>query len=160
VTQLCTEHLFAVCSSALASNLKQPSDVLKLPLLHLDDRTTWTEWLTAAGVIGPDVLHGPILNRASMLIDAAADGQGVALARTTLAAWDGRLVRPFPIAVPLSKSYWIVCPKASANLPKLVAFRDWLVAQASEDTRQLETLAAPAGRVRSTKRHERAPATE
>jgi len=35
-------------------------------------------------------------------IDAAADGQGVALARTTLAAWDliyWRLVRPFPIAV-------------------------------------------------------------
>jgi LysR family transcriptional regulator, glycine cleavage system transcriptional activator len=88
VTQLCTEHLFAVCSSARASSLKQPSDVLKLPLLHLDDRTAWTEWFTAAGVISPDVLHGPILNRASMLIDAAADGQGVALARTTLAAWD------------------------------------------------------------------------
>ena len=131
----------------------------KLPLLHLDDGTAWSEWLNAAGVVGPDVLHGPILNRASMLIDAAADGQGVALARTTLAAWDliyGRLVRPFPIAVPLSKSYWIVCPKASANLPKLVAFRDWLVAQASEDIRQLETLAAPAGRVRSTKKHEKA----
>jgi LysR family glycine cleavage system transcriptional activator len=65
-------------------------------------------------------------------------------------------VRPFPIAVPLSKSYWIVCPKASANLPKLVAFRDWLVAQASEDIRQLETLAAPTGRVRSTRKHEKA----
>jgi LysR family transcriptional regulator, glycine cleavage system transcriptional activator len=58
--------------------------------------------------------------------------------------------------VPLSKSYWIVCPKASANLPKLVAFRDWLVEQASEDVRQLETLAAPADRVRSTRKHERA----
>jgi LysR family glycine cleavage system transcriptional activator len=64
-------------------------------------------------------------------------------------------VRPFPIAVPLSKSYWIVCPKASANLPKLVAFREWLVTQASMDTRQLENLAASAGRVRSTK-HEKA----
>ena len=33
-----------------------------------------------------------------MVIDAAVDGQGIALARTTLAAWDlinGRLVRPF-----------------------------------------------------------------
>jgi len=159
VTQLCTEYLFAVCSPSLALSLKQPSDVLKLPLLHLDDRTAWSEWFNAAGVIGPDVLHGPILNRASMLIDAAADGQGVALARTTLAAWDliyGRLVRPFPIAVPLSKSYWIVCPKASANLPKLVAFRDWLMAQASDDIRQLETLAAPAGRVRSTRKYEKA----
>jgi LysR family glycine cleavage system transcriptional activator len=65
-------------------------------------------------------------------------------------------VRPFPIAVPLSKSYWIVCPKASANLPKLVAFRDWLVAQASDDKRQLEKLAAPAGRVRSKRKHEKA----
>jgi LysR family transcriptional regulator, glycine cleavage system transcriptional activator len=150
--------LFAVCSCGLASKLSRPSDVLKLPLLHLDDRAAWSEWLDAASVIGPDVLHGPILNRASMLIDAAADGQGVALARTTLAAWDlihGRLVRPFPIAVPLSKSYWIVCPKASANLPKLVAFRDWLVAQANEDARQLETLAARAGRVRSTRKHEK-----
>jgi LysR family transcriptional regulator, glycine cleavage system transcriptional activator len=83
----------------------------------------------------------------------------VALARTTLAAWDlihGRLVRPFPIAVPLSKSYWIVCPKASANLPKLVAFRDWLVAQASQDARQLETLTASAGRLRSTRKREKA----
>ena len=83
----------------------------------------------------------------------------MALARTTLAAWDlihGRLVRPFPIAVPLSKSYWIVSPKASANLPKLAAFRDWLVAQANADTRQLEILATSAGRVRSTRKHEKA----
>jgi LysR family transcriptional regulator, glycine cleavage system transcriptional activator len=55
-------------------------------------------------------------------------------------------------AMPLSKSYWIVCPKASANLPKLVAFRDWLVAQASQDARQLETLTASAGRRRSTRK--------
>jgi LysR family transcriptional regulator, glycine cleavage system transcriptional activator len=58
-------------------SLKQPSDLLKLPLLHLDDGTVWSEWLDAAGVIGPDVLHGPILNRASMLIDAAAMVRGL-----------------------------------------------------------------------------------
>ena len=60
--------------------------------------------------------HGPVLNRASMVIDAAIDGQGVALARTTLAAWDlinGRLVRPFRQSLRLSKTYWIVCPKAT-----------------------------------------------
>ena len=159
VTQLCTEHLFAVCSPAVASRLKQPSDVLNLPLLHLDDRSVWSAWFDAAGVSCPDEIHGTILNRASMLIDAAADGQGVALARTTLAAWDlihKRLVRPFPITLPLSKSYWIVCPKATASLPKLVAFRDWLLVQASDDTRQLEALAASAGRVRSNRNHKKA----
>jgi LysR family transcriptional regulator, glycine cleavage system transcriptional activator len=46
-------------------------------------------------------------------------------------------VRPFPVALPLAKSYWIVCPKATADLPKLVAFRDWLLAQARDDARAL-----------------------
>jgi len=158
VTQLCTEHLFAVCSPALASRLKRPSDVLSLPLLHLDDRSVWSAWLDAASVVAPDAIHGPVLNRASMLIDAAAEGQGVALARTTLAAWDlihNRLVRPFPITLPLSKSYWIVCPKTTAKLPKLVAFRNWLLAQASDDARRLATLGDQAGRVRSSKKREK-----
>src|SRR5262249_7267695 len=70
VTRLCSEHLFAVCSPALGSKLGRPADVLKLPLLHLDARTAWFAWLDAAGVNGTDAIHGPILNRASMLIDA------------------------------------------------------------------------------------------
>jgi len=154
VTRLCTEHLFAVCSPNLASGLKRPSDVLKLPLLHLDDHGAWSAWFEAAGISGEHATHGPILNRASMLIDAAVDGQGLALARTTLAAWDlihKRLVRPLPVALPLSKSYWIVCPKATEALPKLTAFRDWLLAQASDDLHRLDVL-----RSRDVRRHEKA----
>jgi len=146
VARFCAEHLFAVCSPALARGLTRPSDILKLPLLHLDDRSAWSAWFEAAGIAGVDAIHGPILNRASMLIDAAVDGQGVALARTALAAWDliqNRLVRPFSIALPLAKSYWIVCPKAAANLPKLGAFRAWLLAQAKDDIRLLENLVSP-----------------
>ena len=149
VTRLCPEHLFAVCSPKLAAGLRRPNDLLNLPLLHLDDRSAWQAWFDAAGVTGIEAIHGPILNRASMLIDAAVDGQGVALARTALAAWDlihKRLVRPFPVALPLSKSYWIVCPQATAELPKLIVFRDWLLRQASDDTRSLEGLLPPMGR--------------
>jgi LysR family glycine cleavage system transcriptional activator len=75
-----------------------------------------------------------------MVIDAAINGQGVALARTTLAAWDlinGRLVRPFPDSLPLSKTYWIICPKATSNVPKIVTFRNWLLSEAAEDVRRL-----------------------
>ena len=78
-----------------------------------------------------------------MVIDAAINGQGVALARTTLAAWDllnGRLVRPFPESLRISKTYWIICPKATASLPKIVTFRDWLLAEASQDLRELKKL--------------------
>jgi LysR family glycine cleavage system transcriptional activator len=81
-----------------------------------------------------------------MAIDAAVDGQGVALARTTLAAWDlinGRLVRPFAVALPLSKNYWVVSPRATSDLPKIATFRDWLLAEAADDLRRLKKLAPP-----------------
>jgi LysR family glycine cleavage system transcriptional activator len=75
-----------------------------------------------------------------MLIDAAVDGQGMALARTALAATDllaGRLVRPLAIGLTLPNAYWIVGPKATAGQPKIARFRDWLLAEAEEDTRRL-----------------------
>ena len=138
------EYLFAVCSPKLLSGrrrLDRPADILKFPLIHLDNRTDWTKWLRAVGVDEGEVTHGPVLNRASMVIDAAINGQGIALARTTLAAWDlinGRLVRPFPDSLSLSKTYWIISPKAMSNLPKIVTFRSWLLAEASQDLRELK----------------------
>ena len=144
--KLSAEQLFAVCSPKLLSGrrrLSSPADILKYPLIHMDSRTDWSRWLQAAGVDDANIIHGPVLNRASMVIDAAINGQGIALARTTLAAWDlinGRLVRPFPEALRLSKTYWIICPKATAALPKIVTFRDWLLAEASRDLRQLKKL--------------------
>jgi LysR family transcriptional regulator, glycine cleavage system transcriptional activator len=115
--------------------------VLKFPLLHLDDGNAWAKWFEATGVESAEHLHGPVLNRASMVIDAAIDGQGIALARTTLAASDlisGRLVRPFAESLRLSKTYWIVCPKAMSALPKIKMFRDWLLAEAARDIRHLQ----------------------
>ena len=144
VARLSTEQLFAVCSPKLLrgrQRISKPADVLKFPLLHLDDRKDWARWLEAAGVANAELAHGPVLNRASMIIDAAVDGQGIALARTTLAAWDlinGRLVRPLAETLRLSKTYWIVCPKATSALPKIKIFREWLLAEAADDSRRLK----------------------
>jgi|SRR3977135_1824164 len=99
----------------------------------------------AAGVAEPEMSHGLTLNRASMLIDAAIDGQGVALARTTLAAWNlmnGRLARPFDLGLKLAKTYWIVCPKATSMKPKIATFRDWLLAETADDARRLRKIFA------------------
>jgi LysR family glycine cleavage system transcriptional activator len=122
------------------NRITSASDLLKFPLLRLDDWTTWTRWFEAAGVADP-VAHGPIINRASMLIDAAVDGQGVALARTALAAFDiinGRLVRPIDVSLRMANAYWIVCPKATSSLPKIATFRKWLLAEAAQDARRLK----------------------
>ncbi len=143
ITRLYTEELLPVCSPALLSGphpLRQPSDLAHHTLLHMDHRQDWSKWLNAADVMDADLSRGPVFNQASMCIDAAVDGQGVALARTGLAAHDliaGRLVRPFDISLPVSYAYWIVCPKAAANLPKIVTFRDWLLAEAANDARRL-----------------------
>src|SRR5947209_14711021 len=144
--RLCNEQLFAVCSPKLLSGrgrLARPSDLARAPLLHLDDGKAWAQWFEAAGVAPPQRPHGLTLNRASMLIDAAIGGQGVALARTALAASDlisGRLVRPFELALKLSKTYWIVCPKAASAKPKIATFRDWLLREATDDPRRLKNI--------------------
>jgi LysR family glycine cleavage system transcriptional activator len=146
-TRLCAEQIFAICSPKLLAGrnrLRQPADVLKFPLLRLEDQSkAWARWFALAGVAAPERLPGPVLNRASMLIDAAIDGQGVALARTTLAARDlisGQIVRPFDLSWRPAGTYWIVSPKAAAKVEKIKRFRDWLLSEAADDTRRLSAL--------------------
>jgi LysR family transcriptional regulator, glycine cleavage system transcriptional activator len=145
VVRLCSERLFAVCSPKLIQGRKrvtEASDLLKFPLLRLDGWDTWSRWFDAAGISDP-VARGPVLSQASMLIDAAVDGQGVALARTALAAWDlihGRLVAPIDVTLSMQKTYWIVSPTATSAMPKIKTFREWLLAEAAEDARRLSAL--------------------
>lgn len=146
VTRLASEELFPVCSPRLLRGrhaLRSPNDLKRHTLLHLNDRRDWLHWLDAAGMGDADRLRGAVFNQASMAIDAAIDGQGIALARTALAAWDlrtGRLIRPFELALRVPYAYWIVCPRVSADLPKVATFRQWLLDQAEEDAAALTRL--------------------
>lgn len=111
--------------------------------MHLNDRRDWQQWFAAAGLDIVDGARGIIFNQASMAIDTAVDGQGIALARTALAAWDlrkGRLVRPFDLVLTVPYAYWIVCPRASADLPKVATFRQWLLDQAEADVAELSLI--------------------
>jgi LysR family glycine cleavage system transcriptional activator len=66
-------------------------------------------------------------------VQAAVDGQGVALVGKVLVADDiaaGRLVRPFELSFPVLFAYNIVSPLASADNPRVVAFREWLLEEA------------------------------
>jgi DNA-binding transcriptional LysR family regulator len=78
VVRLCSERLFPVCSPKLVSRrnrMTTAADLLKFPLLRLNDWNTWRRWFEAAGVPANQLAHGPTLNSASMLIDAAVDGR-------------------------------------------------------------------------------------
>ncbi|MBT4489962.1 MAG: transcriptional regulator GcvA [Rhodospirillaceae bacterium] len=138
VVPLMTEDVFPVCSPDLLRGphpLRQPDDLRHHTLLHDDMRETWRLWLLAADVRGVDPDRGPGYNLSALVIHAAADGQGVALARSALVRDfldDGRLIRPFELALPAEYAYYLVYPARAVTHPKVRAFRDWLLSEAGQ----------------------------
>jgi LysR family transcriptional regulator, glycine cleavage system transcriptional activator len=111
-----------------------PADLIGLPLLHDEDRQDWALWFQAQNVVdlGRTVSSGISFDDQTLLIRAAASHQGIALVTETLARAElsqGGLVRALDVAWPQEFAYWLVCPRATADQPKVVAFRDWLIAE-------------------------------
>jgi LysR family glycine cleavage system transcriptional activator len=154
VDQLLGGAAFPVCSPRLAKPnlpLHVPEDLRRYPLLHVvEGRSdpslpTWTAWLEAAGITGIDSRHGPRYPRASVALQAAIEGRGVALGSTTLVADDldaRRLVRLFRLSIPVELGYCLICPGATADKTEVAAFRDWILAEA----RAFEAGSAPSQR--------------
>ncbi|WP_342358468.1 transcriptional regulator GcvA [Terrarubrum flagellatum] len=148
VTRLCSEELFPVCNPRLVEGrnpLRELSHLRRHTLLHSDERQSWRQWLELAGVDDVDSTRGVIFNQASMAIDAAIDGQGVALSRSALVALDllaGRLVRLFDVKFAAPFAYYIVCPKVAAKKPKIATFTNWLLNETREDAARLAALLA------------------
>ena len=127
------ENLSPVCSPSLATMLATPADLRQVSLLHDEPKDAWRHWCEHAGVMGVDTQAGLSFNDAALVLQAAVEGQGVALGRLLLAADDlqrGRLVQPFEIVLPNDYSYWLVYPRASAERPDVAAFRAWLLSEA------------------------------
>jgi LysR family glycine cleavage system transcriptional activator len=134
---LTADELFPVCSPALLTGdkpLLSPQDLAHHTLLHssggYDD--DWRLWLTAAGQPS-DISKQPGLSfdLILMTVQAAIDGLGVAMGRTSYVEGDiakGRLVVPFKIALPADAGFYLVSPQARAESAKLSAFRQWLLA--------------------------------
>lgn len=138
--RLLEEDIMPVCAPSLLEgehSLRQAGDLAHHTLLHDTSHGDWRTWLLAAGVDGVEPARGPIFRDSSDLVTAAVAGQGIALARGVLAhdeLVDGRLVCPFELTLPTEFAYYIVCPEARANRPKIIAFRDWLLAEAARES--------------------------
>src|SRR6185503_2044607 len=97
-----------------------------------EDRDYWQEWLRAGKVDLEVPPTGPLFNDSTYSLQAAARGEGIALARRSIVVEDlerGDLKRLFALAVPSAERYWFVCPKGSENAPNVKAFRDWVKAE-------------------------------
>jgi len=134
--RLMEEDIFPVCSPEFLKNnpaLKKPADLAEHTLLQ-DVGTDWRVWLEAAKVTLDDPDRGPRFLDSAHSLHAALDDQGVLLGRSVLVREEveaGRLVKPFDISIPSDYAYWIICPKADINRPKVRLFRDWLLAEAA-----------------------------
>ena len=143
---LMREDFYPVCSPELLSRgppLREPSDLAHHLLLHdewdrrIPDQLDWARWLAAIGVTGIDAERGLRFSFSHMTLQAAAAGQGVALASSAFLADDlatGRLVKPFgDLAVRGRYAFFIVCPEETADREKVAMFRDWAIAEAAQD---------------------------
>jgi LysR family glycine cleavage system transcriptional activator len=142
-TMLLTEAVFPICSPALATKagpLREPADLARVTLIHdtaAESRRTgptWRSWLDAVGC-RIDARGGLRVNSATMALQAAIEGHGVALARSVIAADDlreGRLVRPLRGACTTQDAYYLVYPTAVPMSQPAAAFCHWLKQAALE----------------------------
>jgi LysR family glycine cleavage system transcriptional activator len=143
--RLLTDTVSPVCSPKLLKGkrpLRHPRDLRHHALIHVDWQghgetwPTWQMWMMSAGLTGIDATRGIHFDQGVLALQAAIDGQGVALGDSTLIATDlaaRRLVQPFELslAAPPRFAYWIVVPPRSADRPLVAEFRAWLLAEAA-----------------------------
>ena len=129
-----------VCSPVLLEGenaLLRPEDLRHHTLLHIewkDADASWRMWLMAAGLHCIDPTRGPHFTQENMAVQAALDGQGVALIGDRLVADHlsaGRLVCPFhpDLKTPLKFSYFLLSARNGTTQEKVAAFREWLLGE-------------------------------
>ena len=140
--KLMDEEVYPVCAPVLlaTATLQAPGDLRGQVLIHdqsVDTSTgfaSWQAWLRHAGVQGVPTDRGLRINNSAAVLQAAVDGQGVALARSVMAHDDlaaGRLVRLFPqVRLDSALAYYVVYRPECIAQPKVAAFRDWLLREA------------------------------
>jgi LysR family glycine cleavage system transcriptional activator len=136
VEHLLDDSFFPVCSPRIAGGVPtRPADLGRYTLLRANDEP-WKLWFEAAGLDWPEPTRGPIFNDSAHMMQAAAEGQGVALGRATLLGNDERngvLVRPFSVEAPAPRRVYLVYPPRVADSSKLVTFRAWLQEEIATD---------------------------
>lgn len=133
VEKLLSLDFFPVCSPSFLHNDKPLDRIENLryyALLHDADYECWSDWLKLAGVDDIDARRGTVIDDTNVLIQAALDGQGVALGSTTFVddlLESGRLIKPFDISLVNEFAYYVVYPQSHLQNPAVRAFKDWLL---------------------------------
>lgn len=140
--KLMEEDIFPVCSPTFLANKSDLSinTILQATLIH--DLTmeahksfpTWTKWLEYVGLENSGIKSGLQINNSASVLQAALDGQGIALARSVMAKEDikaGRLIHLFEhVEYKSPLAYYIVYRPECLNMSKILEFKKWLIIEA------------------------------
>lgn len=129
--RLIDEVVFPVCSPGLLARhpIQKPEDLVTAPLLRHTE-LPWSLWFRAMGVEAPALAPALGFDNSAMMLDAAAQGLGFALARSGYAKRDledGRLVRPLPGQVEVATGHNFVWRPENPKLPRILKLRDWFL---------------------------------
>lgn len=152
---LATEFLVPVMVPEMAGQFRTPEDLAEATLINdqsidfLRPIANWQSWFDAMGTKVTAKL-GPSFSQADHAIDAALAGLGVALGRRSLVIKDlneGRLVAPFPYALPVNGRFRFICHEGAEDRPQIDAFKNWVLqeiektAHVAADMQMLEPVA-------------------
>ena len=136
--KLFDEALYPVCSPELFEGLGHPADpaiLLTQTLLHTSLYDFWEAWMGSAGIASSQPPRGPFFNQATVALEAAAAGQGFALAVDQLVERDlkdGRLIKPFGHRLNTSWAYYVAAPQGALSMDELESLRRMLLAPLAE----------------------------
>jgi len=125
--------LAVLCAPEIASRLSTPGDLSNETLLRSYRVEEWNDWFAAAG-LEPRMINGPIFDSSRLMVEAAIQQVGVALAPSRMFVREldtGLLVRPFDLEIKAG-SYWLTWLKSRAMSPAMQSFHHWLVMQAED----------------------------
>ena len=135
---LATSGYTPVCAPSLAERIRGPADLADYLLLHerpgrrAASAVSWEQWFERAGVETAVVSRDMGFGDGTMMLQAAIEGQGVALAQDLLVAYDlaaGRLAEPFRVDVPLRHTYYLAISRDAVSREETMVFREWLFAE-------------------------------
>ena len=132
---------FPVCApdyAARSGQIAAPGDLVGHTLLNLDGPThaseDWTWWLEGSGIAPPEDLHILGFDNYANVIQAALDGQGVALGFSGIVdplLARGQLVCPIDARHSAGCAVYLVVPEGLQPTPLAQEFFDWVLEEAA-----------------------------
>ncbi|WP_313049430.1 LysR substrate-binding domain-containing protein [Atlantibacter subterraneus] len=134
--KLISGRMVPVCSRdflRLHGHIDTPDQLLQMPLLHDEERTTWGQWFVQQGVKRPPRSAGPLFEDGLLTLAGVQAGLGCALMREPLIAQylkSGELVKIFEHAIDDGRDYYLCVRKDSDMTPDGVLLQNWLRSEA------------------------------